>query len=99
MSSTGYMPSGFKRAVITPLPKKPKRPLEKVIAGAVMEEFHLYCDSNGLVEPMQLAYKKQNCTDAIIGIMVTLILLPNNASGTLGHCFTANTKCANMCCI
>ena len=74
------MPDDFKKAVITPLPKKPSALLEytnyrpvsnlpfvsKVVERAVVDQFGAFCQENGLEEPMQSAYKKYHCTESAL---------------------------------
>lgn len=76
------MPTPFKQAIITPIPKKPKitelknfRPisnlpfLSKVIERIVVEKLTQHCFDNELEEPYQSAYRKNHsCETALLEV-------------------------------
>ena len=95
--STGYMPKSFKRAIVTPIPKKPKlaefknfRPisnlpfLSKIIERIVIEKLTSYCAENKLEEPFQSAYRRNHsCETALLEVANNILTNMDNQRVTL----------------
>ena len=95
--TSGHMPPRFKRALLSPIPKKPKIPhlknfrpisnlpfVSKVIERIVIDKLSTYCANHNLDENYQSAYRKHHsCETALLEVANVILTNMDNQQVTL----------------